>query len=100
MCQEAGHHSDGAKKNPPPSCSIREFCDLSIPIIMFDKNSDYLVLRLEEVSPRRALAGKADWQAYTVHTAPAALLRARGTAHPGGPVGVVCRSSNTPDEYL
>jgi predicted CDP-diglyceride synthetase/phosphatidate cytidylyltransferase len=31
-------------------CSIREFCDLSIPIIMFDKNSNYVVMKLEEVS--------------------------------------------------
>lgn len=58
---------------------------------MFDKNSDYLVLRLEEVSSRRALAHKADWQANTISTAPAALLRTRGTAHPGGPVCIVCR---------
>ena len=38
-------------RNPHPSGSIREFCDLSIPILMFDKYSDYLVLRLEEVCP-------------------------------------------------
>jgi hypothetical protein len=31
-------------------CSIREFCDLSIPIIMFDKDSNYVVMKLEEVS--------------------------------------------------
>ena len=31
------------------SHSIREFCDLSVPIIMFDKNDDYIALRLEQV---------------------------------------------------
>lgn len=30
--------------------SIREFCELSTPILMFDKNGDYLVQNLEEVS--------------------------------------------------
>ncbi|KAI1096274.1 cytidine deaminase-like protein [Rostrohypoxylon terebratum] len=30
---------------------IREFCDLSVPIIMFDKNDDYIVLRLEQLLP-------------------------------------------------
>ncbi|KAH8676278.1 cytidine deaminase-like protein [Xylariales sp. PMI_506] len=30
---------------------IREFCDLSTPIIMFDKNDDYVVLQLEELLP-------------------------------------------------
>lgn len=30
--------------------SIREFCDLSMPILMFDKDENYCVLRLEEVS--------------------------------------------------
>ncbi|KAI2468049.1 cytidine deaminase-like protein [Annulohypoxylon bovei var. microspora] len=30
---------------------IREFCDLSVPIIMFDKNDDYTVLRLEQLLP-------------------------------------------------
>ncbi|ORY66400.1 cytidine deaminase-like protein [Pseudomassariella vexata] len=30
---------------------IREFCDLSIPIIMFDKNDDFIVRRLEELLP-------------------------------------------------
>ncbi|KAI0125978.1 cytidine deaminase-like protein [Xylariales sp. AK1849] len=30
---------------------IREFCDLSTPIIMFDKNDDFVVLRLEELLP-------------------------------------------------
>lgn len=33
-----------------PSYSIREFCDLSVPIIMFDKDSNYVVMKLEEVS--------------------------------------------------
>ncbi|KAK8126477.1 cytidine deaminase-like protein [Apiospora kogelbergensis] len=31
--------------------SIREFCDLSTPILMFDKNGDYLVQKLEELLP-------------------------------------------------
>ncbi|KAI1757000.1 cytidine deaminase [Xylaria castorea] len=30
---------------------IREFCDLSTPIIMFDKDDNYLVMRLEELLP-------------------------------------------------
>ncbi|RYP90569.1 hypothetical protein DL770_003331 [Monosporascus sp. CRB-9-2] len=30
---------------------IREFCDLKSPIIMFDKNDNYVVLRLEEILP-------------------------------------------------
>lgn len=30
--------------------SIREFCDLKIPILMFDKDEKYCVLRLEDVS--------------------------------------------------
>lgn len=30
--------------------SIREFCDLSMPILMFDKDENYCVLRLQEVS--------------------------------------------------
>ncbi|KAI1844283.1 hypothetical protein JX266_009574 [Neoarthrinium moseri] len=30
---------------------IREFCDLHIPILMFDKNDDYVVLQLEELLP-------------------------------------------------
>lgn len=29
--------------------SIREFCKLSMPVIMFDKDGNYVVLRLEEV---------------------------------------------------
>lgn len=31
--------------------SIREFCSLQTPIIMFDKNSDYVVMTIEQVSP-------------------------------------------------
>lgn len=30
--------------------SIREFCDLDMPIVMFDKDGKYCILRLEEVS--------------------------------------------------
>lgn len=30
-------------------CSIREFCALEMPILMFDKNQDYVVLRLGQV---------------------------------------------------
>ncbi|KAJ4419877.1 hypothetical protein N0V82_004700 [Gnomoniopsis sp. IMI 355080] len=30
---------------------IREFCDLTMPILMFDKNGDFCVLRLEELLP-------------------------------------------------
>ncbi|KAK8139730.1 cytidine deaminase-like protein [Apiospora sp. TS-2023a] len=30
---------------------IREFCELSTPILMFDKNGDYLVQKLEELLP-------------------------------------------------
>lgn len=32
--------------------SIREFCDLKMPILMFDRDGNYCVLRLEEVSRR------------------------------------------------
>ena len=31
-------------------CSMREFCDLSVPIIMFDKDDNFAVMTLEEVS--------------------------------------------------
>lgn len=31
--------------------SIREFCDLQMPILMFDKDGNYCVLRLEDVGP-------------------------------------------------
>lgn len=34
--------------------SIREFCELSVPILMFDKDGNYCVLRLEDVGPRPA----------------------------------------------
>lgn len=30
--------------------SIREFCDLNMPIVMFDKDGNFCVLRLEDVS--------------------------------------------------
>ncbi|KAK4129513.1 cytidine deaminase [Parathielavia appendiculata] len=30
---------------------IREFCDLSVPIIMFDKDSKFIVMKLEELLP-------------------------------------------------
>ncbi|KAK4147713.1 cytidine deaminase-like protein [Dichotomopilus funicola] len=30
---------------------IREFCELSTPIIMFDKNSNFVVMKLEELLP-------------------------------------------------
>lgn len=30
--------------------SIREFCSLQTPVIMFDKNSDYVVMTIEQVS--------------------------------------------------
>jgi hypothetical protein len=30
--------------------SIREFCELSVPIIMFDKDSNFVVMKLGEVS--------------------------------------------------
>ncbi|RYC59578.1 hypothetical protein CHU98_g6622 [Xylaria longipes] len=30
---------------------IREFCDLDVPIIMFDKDDRYVVMRLEELLP-------------------------------------------------
>ncbi|PQE12828.1 cytidine deaminase protein [Rutstroemia sp. NJR-2017a BBW] len=30
---------------------IREFCDLSIPIFMFDKNGDFVVMKLESLLP-------------------------------------------------
>lgn len=52
----------GAGVNPPIH-SLREFCDLSMPVIMFDKDDNYSVMRLEEVSSsnrRRALFTVAD----------------------------------------
>ena len=30
--------------------SIREFCKLDMPIVMFDKNEDYVILTLGQVS--------------------------------------------------
>lgn len=30
--------------------SIREFCALDTPIFMFDKNDDFVVMKLEQVS--------------------------------------------------
>lgn len=32
--------------------SIREFCDLKMPLLMFDKDGNFVVLKLEEVSLR------------------------------------------------
>jgi hypothetical protein len=40
----------GSDANSVPLRSIREFCELSVPIIMFDKNSNFVVMKLEEVS--------------------------------------------------
>lgn len=34
-----------------PRLSIREFCELKMPILMFDKDGNYCVLRLEDVGP-------------------------------------------------
>lgn len=34
-----------------PFLSIREFCDLKMPILMFDKDGNFCVLRLEDVRP-------------------------------------------------
>lgn len=31
------------------ACSIREFCELKMPILMFSKNGNYIALKLEEV---------------------------------------------------
>ncbi|KAG7293129.1 hypothetical protein NEMBOFW57_003175 [Staphylotrichum longicolle] len=41
-----GHHRGGFR-----AVAIREFCDLSVPIIMFDKDSNYVVMKLEELLP-------------------------------------------------
>ena len=30
--------------------SIREFCAMEMPVIMFDKNEDYVVMTVEQVS--------------------------------------------------
>lgn len=30
-------------------CSIREFCELDMPILMFDKDGSFVVMRLEQV---------------------------------------------------
>lgn len=30
--------------------SIREFCDLTVPILMFDKNANFVVMTIQEVS--------------------------------------------------
>lgn len=40
--------------------SIREFCDLSVPIIMFDKDSNYVVMKLEEVSLKNPVVRSGD----------------------------------------
>ena len=34
------------------NASIREFCDVTLPILMFDKKGDFSVLRLETVLPQ------------------------------------------------
>lgn len=41
-------------------CSIREFCALDMPIIMFDKNQDYVVLKLGQVCVRLRFPGFMD----------------------------------------
>ncbi|KAK4042554.1 cytidine deaminase-like protein [Parachaetomium inaequale] len=60
-----GHHQSGGFKAvavatdadaPASPCGmcrqfIREFCDLSVPIIMFDKDSNFVVMKLEELLP-------------------------------------------------
>ncbi|KAK3300283.1 cytidine deaminase-like protein [Chaetomium fimeti] len=60
-----GHHQSGgfravavatdaeAPASPCGMCRqfIREFCELSVPIIMFDKNSNFVVMKLEELLP-------------------------------------------------
>lgn len=33
--------------SPPPS--IREFCDVNVPILMFDKNANFVVKTVQEV---------------------------------------------------
>ena len=35
--------------SPPPS--IREFCDVNVPILMFDKNANFVVKTVQEVPP-------------------------------------------------
>ncbi|KAK4150346.1 cytidine deaminase-like protein [Chaetomidium leptoderma] len=59
-----GHHQKGfravavatdasAPASPCGMCRqcIREFCDLNVPILMFDKDSNYVVMTLEELLP-------------------------------------------------
>ncbi|KAK3310166.1 cytidine deaminase-like protein [Chaetomium strumarium] len=62
-----GHHAVGFKAvavatdsdpaaGPASPCGmcrqcIREFCDVKVPIIMFDKDSNFAVMRLEELLP-------------------------------------------------
>ncbi|GAB1310334.1 Cytidine deaminase [Madurella fahalii] len=59
-----GHHRAGFRAvavatdlaSPGSPCGmcrqcIREFCDLSVPIIMFDKDSNFCVMKLEELLP-------------------------------------------------
>lgn len=51
--------------------SIREFCDLTMPILMFDQNLDYVVLRLEDVSPTLFIAVPVLMMIYLLTTSPA-----------------------------
>ena len=42
----------------PVRLSIREFCDLDLPILMFDKDGAYIVMKLEQVSANSWRRGK------------------------------------------
>ncbi|KAI0447756.1 cytidine deaminase [Xylaria telfairii] len=48
MCRQ---FAEGLIRPSSPPNSIREFCDLNVPIIMFDKDDNYVVMRLEELLP-------------------------------------------------
>ena len=45
-----GGRSFNHQTNAPFLHSIREFCELDMPIIMFDKDGNFSILKLEEVT--------------------------------------------------
>ncbi|PNY19705.1 Mitochondrial ornithine carrier protein AmcA/Ort1 [Tolypocladium capitatum] len=47
--QGAGRQAGRLTTRRGARASIREFCSLDVPVIMFDKNEDYVVLTLEQV---------------------------------------------------
>ena len=75
---------------------IREFCALTAPIIMFDKDDRFVVMRLEQVSRIIPLAAPIPLSqvvgfttAGLISVVTAHVLRARGASTPGKPAQIV-----------